>query len=571
VATAHAPQAGGLAQAWRNFRRWQRARPFWGGLLLVLSGIELFLSGNMSLGSLSIHFGPTGFLSYVIPAILVLCGVMTWLSPAQRLFYGIVGSLVAVYSLIGLNFGGFMVGLMLGIIGGALAIAWSPVQVATPAVAGPAVDEEPKDGQTDSSWLLGENDAPRPRYDHGQPYDDVPLTSAAQTYEGVQVPADEQRAGGVYGHASEAAETAEVPRQVQDPERWWGGTTEVTTGPGDEEPPPHGDGSSGYRNRMLAITLVPATLAAVALFTVNDARPAYAAPCPTPSASAPARPKTTPSKANNQAKKPGAAPVSPKGTPNPTQPAPGASPSPSSAPPAAGTGNPLLDGWNNFVDGVKRFFGGGDSATPAPAPSASSGSSPSTVPGASGAPNPVVPVPSGVVPGQPKPSTPASASAVPCLGPGKTAVLPPGIPPVADEPGILTGTKLVMINSTFDGVTELTTGTGRKVRVLQFSMGQSDTSQFQLKVKEKNGKSTVITSDLLTTKSPDPLTSQTVKFFTPKFEGKLFGVVPMTFTPDQLPPPTPSFIPLVFTDVTIELAFVRSDILTGSNMRIREA
>ena len=52
---------------------WVSQRPFWGGLLLFLSGFELFLSSNMDLGAMQVHFGPTGFLSYLLPAMLLLC------------------------------------------------------------------------------------------------------------------------------------------------------------------------------------------------------------------------------------------------------------------------------------------------------------------------------------------------------------------------------------------------------------------------------------------------------------------------------------------------------------------
>src|SRR5439155_21358789 len=122
----------GLARAWRNFRRWRRARPFWGGLLLILSGAEIFLSGNLSLGSLTLKVGQQGFLPYVIPAVLILCGLLTWFTPQQRLFYGIVGAIVAVYSLIGVNLGGFLLGLILGVLGAGFAVAWTPVAPVVP-------------------------------------------------------------------------------------------------------------------------------------------------------------------------------------------------------------------------------------------------------------------------------------------------------------------------------------------------------------------------------------------------------------------------------------------------------
>ncbi|MEU7674365.1 DUF6114 domain-containing protein [Micromonospora taraxaci] len=126
---------GGPAQAWRLFRRWQRSRPFWGGLLTALAGLEMFASTRMTVNGLSFHSGASGLLSLLIPVILVTCGLLLWFTPAQRLFYSVVAAVTAVYSLIGLNLGGFFVGLLLGIVGSALAFAWTPVQ---PAASDPA-------------------------------------------------------------------------------------------------------------------------------------------------------------------------------------------------------------------------------------------------------------------------------------------------------------------------------------------------------------------------------------------------------------------------------------------------
>ncbi len=141
---------GGPAQAWRHFRRWQRSRPFWGGLLITLAGLEMFASTRMTLNGLSFHSGATGLLSLLIPIILVTCGLLLWFTPAQRLFYSVVAAVTAVYSLIGLNLGGFFVGLLLGIVGSALAFAWTPVRPASPA---------PVENDASTSPALVENDA----------------------------------------------------------------------------------------------------------------------------------------------------------------------------------------------------------------------------------------------------------------------------------------------------------------------------------------------------------------------------------------------------------------------------
>ncbi|GAB4103936.1 hypothetical protein GCM10028790_29550 [Micromonospora taraxaci] len=142
VTTANPSHArpGGPAQAWRLFRRWQRSRPFWGGLLTALAGLEMFASTRMTVNGLSFHSGASGLLSLLIPVILVTCGLLLWFTPAQRLFYSIVAAVTAVYSLIGLNLGGFFVGLLLGIVGSALAFAWTPVQPAASDPAPPVPD-----------------------------------------------------------------------------------------------------------------------------------------------------------------------------------------------------------------------------------------------------------------------------------------------------------------------------------------------------------------------------------------------------------------------------------------------
>jgi hypothetical protein len=148
--TTETPGAGrrfwrGLNRGRLAFRRWRRGRPFWGGLFLILGGVQLFLSGQLHvLGEIEISFGPEGFLQILLPAVLVLCGILLWVTPQHRFFYSIIGTLTAVYSLLGLNLGGWFLGMLLGIIGGALGFAWTPVTPVTPAPPEqPAQPDEP--------------------------------------------------------------------------------------------------------------------------------------------------------------------------------------------------------------------------------------------------------------------------------------------------------------------------------------------------------------------------------------------------------------------------------------------
>jgi Family of unknown function (DUF6114) len=109
------------------FRQWRRTRPFWGGLLIVLGGGEILSTTVVSLGpTLRVGLGGVnGFVGTMIAFVLALCGLLLWFSPAQRVFYSIVAIVLALATFNTINYGGFFIGMLLGIIGGALAFAWS--------------------------------------------------------------------------------------------------------------------------------------------------------------------------------------------------------------------------------------------------------------------------------------------------------------------------------------------------------------------------------------------------------------------------------------------------------------
>lgn len=116
---------------------WYRSRPALGGLLTVLAGVEIFLSSQLDLGDIRVQLGIEGLQATVIPIALVLLGVLAMVMPAHHIFYGVITLAVAVYSLIGVNLGGFVLGMLLGCIGGVLVVAWMPrAPVADEAAAG---------------------------------------------------------------------------------------------------------------------------------------------------------------------------------------------------------------------------------------------------------------------------------------------------------------------------------------------------------------------------------------------------------------------------------------------------
>ncbi|MGN9757803.1 DUF6114 domain-containing protein [Streptomyces sp. SD31] len=109
------------------FRRWRADRPFWGGLLLALGGAEILLTMKASM-KVVLHVGMQGLAGYLLPALMVVLGLLILFNPAQRLFYSITGVLVALGTWPTSNLGGFFVGLLLGVVGSSLAFGWLPDQ-----------------------------------------------------------------------------------------------------------------------------------------------------------------------------------------------------------------------------------------------------------------------------------------------------------------------------------------------------------------------------------------------------------------------------------------------------------
>jgi hypothetical protein len=75
-----------------------------------------------------LHIGMQGLAGYLLPSMMIICGLLILFNPAQRLFYSIIGALLTLGTWLTSNLGGFIVGLLLGIIGSCLAFGWLPDQ-----------------------------------------------------------------------------------------------------------------------------------------------------------------------------------------------------------------------------------------------------------------------------------------------------------------------------------------------------------------------------------------------------------------------------------------------------------
>ena len=118
------PTGGSLAAARHTFRIWRRTRPFWGGLVVIVGAGEMLVSEQAPLRIVT-HIGIQGLAGYLIPTFMLLCGALLWLNPVDRIIYSLLALFLALGSWITSNLGGFFIGMVVGVVGGALAFAWT--------------------------------------------------------------------------------------------------------------------------------------------------------------------------------------------------------------------------------------------------------------------------------------------------------------------------------------------------------------------------------------------------------------------------------------------------------------
>ncbi|MEV3988975.1 DUF6114 domain-containing protein [Streptomyces sp. NPDC049837] len=115
---------------WRlRFRAWRGNRPFWGGLFTMIGGVPIaYLPyADMRLGNMTIAMATTaGAGSLIIGVLLVTLGLTMWFHSVVRVFAGVAAIVLALVSLPVANIGGFLIGFLFALIGGALSASWAP-------------------------------------------------------------------------------------------------------------------------------------------------------------------------------------------------------------------------------------------------------------------------------------------------------------------------------------------------------------------------------------------------------------------------------------------------------------
>jgi hypothetical protein len=117
----------------RTHSGWRHQRPFVGAMLIAIAGVEMFFSTQLDIGKLHIQLGIEGFQATVIPIGFVLLAALIVAMPQHRIFYGIIALALSLYSIVGVNLGGFLIGMLLSAVGGVLVVSWAPRRALVPA------------------------------------------------------------------------------------------------------------------------------------------------------------------------------------------------------------------------------------------------------------------------------------------------------------------------------------------------------------------------------------------------------------------------------------------------------
>ncbi|MGW1195149.1 DUF6114 domain-containing protein [Streptomyces sp. NPDC002536] len=111
-----------------TWRRWRKSRPFWGGLATVVAGAEICALPLAPL-KIMLEQGIAGIPSVLMGLVMVVMGLTAWFAPQYRSLAGVLTVLMATAALVMSNLGGFLIGTLLGIVGGAMTFAWTPAPV----------------------------------------------------------------------------------------------------------------------------------------------------------------------------------------------------------------------------------------------------------------------------------------------------------------------------------------------------------------------------------------------------------------------------------------------------------
>ncbi|MFC4610519.1 hypothetical protein ACFO9E_22380 [Streptomyces maoxianensis] len=136
-----------------------------------------------------------------------------------------------------------------------------------------------------------------------------------------------------------------------------------------------------------------------------------------------------------------------------------------------------------------------------------------------------VDIPDGAKPRFPCPTSDPKALAA--------ADLEPGLPLLPDDPWILESSLLTLNGLDYKGIVEVKTGSGKIKKVLKFTASSVDIKDLHQLVVGPNGTTAHVEASKGSTST---IRNGTVTMYTEELKGNLFGLIPVTFSPETPPP-----------------------------------
>jgi len=141
-----------ITDRWTRFGEWKVDRPFWGAVLLMLGGAVIGWVPIQFATELAIIGGDFTVIGLVFASMVFLTGLLVMARPELSTTFGAIGIALSILSLIG-ALGGLFVGMLIGIFGGSLCIAWiGPEDAGTGATGGSGSDAEVATDEVQFSW-----------------------------------------------------------------------------------------------------------------------------------------------------------------------------------------------------------------------------------------------------------------------------------------------------------------------------------------------------------------------------------------------------------------------------------
>jgi hypothetical protein len=110
------------------FRDWRRGRPFWAGVWAMLGGATIaYVPGTAF--KLLLVTNASLVIGILVGALVGFFGLMLWFARSLRVLLGVLILLLSLVSFFTSDFGGLLLGMLMGLVGGSLALAWVPAKV----------------------------------------------------------------------------------------------------------------------------------------------------------------------------------------------------------------------------------------------------------------------------------------------------------------------------------------------------------------------------------------------------------------------------------------------------------